>query len=112
MVELCTELRDELGAPLVGAALAVPGVVGADQRVLRAPNLPGLTGVELAGELAGVLGLADVAVDNEANFGALGWLRSAPGSGADFVYVSGEVGVGAGLVVDGRLFRGAGRLRR
>src|SRR6185312_7367823 len=108
VVELCTSLRDDVGAPLIGAALAVPGVVGADQLVLRAPNLPGLTGIELGKQLAEALGLAEVAVDNEANFGALGCLRSAPGTGGDFVYVSGEVGVGAGLVVDGRLFRGAG----
>jgi predicted NBD/HSP70 family sugar kinase len=108
VVELCTALRDEVGAPLIGAALAVPGVVGADQVVLRAPNLPGLTGVELGAQLAAELGLAELRVDNEANFGALGWLRSAPGVGPDFVYVSGEVGVGAGLVVDGRLFRGTG----
>lgn len=108
MIELCAELRAEVGAPLIGAALAVPGVVGADQRVLRAPNLPSLTEVGLAAELAEALGLAEVRVDNEANFGALGWLRAAPGAGADFVYVSGEVGVGAGLVLDGRLFRGAG----
>jgi predicted NBD/HSP70 family sugar kinase len=108
VLELCRSLRDELGSPLIGAALAVPGVVGADQLVLRAPNLPGLTGVELGNQLAEALGVAEVNVDNEANFGALGWLRSAPGAGPDFVYVSGEVGVGAGLVVGGRLFRGAG----
>ncbi len=76
VIELCTELRDELGAPLIGAALAVPGVVGADQLVLRAPNLPGLTGVQLAGQLAQALGLDAVQVDTEANFGAIGWLRS------------------------------------
>ena len=109
VIELCLELRDGLGAPLVGAALAVPGVVGAgDQVVLRAPNLPGLTGIEPGKQLADALGLAEVWVDNEANFGALGLLRSAPGIGPDLVYVSGEVGVGAGLVVDGQLFRGAG----
>lgn len=107
-IELCNDLCGEVAVPLIGAALAVPGVVGADQRVLRAPNLPNLTGVELAGEIGNALGLAEVRVDNEANFGALGWLRSAPGVGDDFVYVSGEVGVGAGLVVGGRLFRGAG----
>jgi predicted NBD/HSP70 family sugar kinase len=30
------------------------------------------------------------------------------GTGPDFVYVSGEIGVGAGLVVNGSLFRGSG----
>lgn len=106
VAELCTQLCDELAAPLIGAALAVPGVVSARQVVLRAPNLPALTGARLGAQLAGELGLTEIQVDNEANFGALGWRRSTPTAGEDFVYVSGEVGVGAGLVVGGSLFRG------
>jgi predicted NBD/HSP70 family sugar kinase len=108
VVELCTQLCDELGAPLIGAALALPGVVSAGQVVLRAPNLPALTGVRLGERLADLLGLIEIQVDNEANFGALAWRRSAPDAGEDFVYVSGEIGVGAGLVVGGSLFRGVG----
>ena len=46
-------------------------------------------------------------VDNEANLGALASLRADPAAGQDFIYVSGEIGVGAGLVVAGELFRGA-----
>lgn len=93
-------------ADLLGAALAVPGVVGRDHRLVRAPNLPDLTGEALAEPLASALGVAEVRVDNEANFGALGCQRGL-GAGPDFVYVSGEIGVGAGLVVNGALFRGA-----
>ena len=85
VAELCGQLRDELAAPLIGAALAVPGVVSAEQVVLRAPNLPALTGVPLGAQLADLLGLAEIQVDNEANFGALGWRRSVPAAGADFV---------------------------
>ena len=99
-------LRLELAPPgLLGVALAVPGVVGSDGRLLRAPNLPRLTGIPLAGWLRERTGGA-VLVDNEANFGALGWLRDAVPAQRDFVYVSGEIGVGAGLMVDGTLFRG------
>ena len=108
VVELCTQLCDQLDAPLIGAALAVPGVVSAEQVVLRAPNLPALTGVGLGEQLADLLGLPEIQVDNEANFGALAWRRSAAHAGKDFVYVSGEIGVGAGLVVGGSLFRGVG----
>lgn len=103
---LAQQLLVESGAPLLGAALAVPGVVGAEQELLRAPNLPRLVGVRLGDGLSRRLGLPDLLVDNEANFGALGWLRHAAGVGRDFVYVSGEIGVGAGVVVAGELFRG------
>ena len=51
--QLC-ELAGELcppGTSLLGVALAVPGVVGASRRLLRAPNLPKLTGQPLAEQL-------------------------------------------------------------
>ncbi|HEV2887192.1 MAG TPA: ROK family protein [Jatrophihabitans sp.] len=97
----------ELGQPLLGGGLALPGVVGADGTLLRAPNLPGLTGLRPGPRLAGALGLPPLLVDNEANLGALASLRAEPAVGPDCVYVSGEIGVGAGLVVAGELFRGA-----
>lgn len=47
-------------------------------------------------------------VENEANLGALAelWLGGHSGL-ADFVHVSAEIGIGAALIVEGRLFRGA-----
>lgn len=95
------------GLPLAGARLAVPGLVRADGLVRVAPNL-GWREVDAAALLAGRPdwpGLT-IAVDNEANLAALGELATdgAPGS---FVYVSGEVGIGAGIVLAGHLFRGA-----
>jgi predicted NBD/HSP70 family sugar kinase len=96
----------EAARPLLGAALALPGVVGADGTLLRAPNLPGLTGTRPADRLGEALGFPVLVVDNEANLGALASLRGEPAVGPDFVYVSGEIGVGAGLVVGGELFRG------
>ncbi|MEO7261340.1 MAG: ROK family protein [Jatrophihabitantaceae bacterium] len=103
---LARAMLAELGRPLLGGALALPGVVGADGTLLRAPNLPGLTGVQPGRQLADAVGLPALLVDNEANLGALASLRAEPAAGSDFVYVSGEIGVGAGLVVAGELFRG------
>jgi predicted NBD/HSP70 family sugar kinase len=87
------------GLTIAGSTLAVPGPV--DGGLLHtAPNL-GWHGVRV-GELLNF----PVAVDNEANLAALGelWFGSGPG---DFLHVSGEIGIGAGLVVGGTLFRGA-----
>ena len=70
--------------------------------VLRAPNLPRLDGSRPADALAARLGLP-VTVDNEATLGALAHLDLAP----NLVYVSAGIGVGGGIVLDGRVYRGA-----
>src|SRR5262249_45501385 len=46
--------------------------------------------------------------DNEANLAALGelWFGEGPELGS-YIHVSGEIGIGAGIVVDGEVFRGA-----
>lgn len=88
----------------VAVTVAVPGLVGRDRgTVLRAPNL-GWENVQVAE----ALGPGPVAVDNEANLGALAelWLGGHDRL-ADFVHVSAEIGIGAAVVVEGRLFRGA-----
>ncbi|HEY9482316.1 MAG TPA: ROK family protein, partial [Micromonosporaceae bacterium] len=87
-----------------GAALAVAGLVQG-HLVRVAPNLA-WHDVLVPSSLDG-LGLL---VDNEANFAALGELAAVSAASADrshsFLYVSGEVGIGAGLVLDGALVRG------
>lgn len=105
-----------LGLELAGVALAVPGLVDpATGRLLVAPNLDGsaissgaaLT--DLHGALGSLPGLGGVqlAVENEATLAA-GAEQRALGEAAprSFLQVSGEVGIGAGLVLDGRLYRG------
>lgn len=90
----------------VGVHVAVPGLTSAGH-VLVAPNL-GWHDVALAKLLQGRLGddgdLA-VAVDNEANLAALAERRRR--DERTFIHVSAGVGVGAGVVIDGALYRGA-----
>lgn len=117
LAALVAEVRREAraaGLAPAGLTLAVPGLVGRDRQVvMRAPNL-GWEDVDAAGwfERSGGSGLAaspvPVTVENEANLGALAelWLGGHEGV-TDFVHVSAEIGIGAALVVDGRLFRGA-----
>jgi predicted NBD/HSP70 family sugar kinase len=105
-------LRDVAAQGLVpvGTIVAVPGLVDyASGRLLYAPNL-GWTEVPVAELVEDRLGLAGVPVrvENEANLGALAELWEGAGRAyRDFIHVSGEVGVGAGIVLGGRLFRGA-----
>ena len=92
-----------------GAVIALPGLVDSEGRLLVAPNL-GWTDVDVAGELGARLDRQafPLRVENEANLGALAELWEGAGREfSDFIYVSGELGVGAGIIVDGELFRGA-----
>ena len=77
-----------------------------DGLVRVAPNL-GWQDVDAPALLRAVPALADlpITVDNEANLAALGELR-ADGGAPTFLYVSGEIGIGAGIVLDGELYRG------
>ncbi|MFI2642451.1 ROK family protein [Streptomyces sp. NPDC018610] len=86
-----------------GLAVAVPGLIARDGRtVVRAPNLDWHDtdlGALLPREFSPV-------VDNEANFGALAELWLGESTPPDFLHVSAEIGIGAAVVVDGRLLRG------
>jgi predicted NBD/HSP70 family sugar kinase len=102
---------NEAGLRPVGATVGLPGLVDADRGVLLvAPNL-GWTDVPVVDELRRRLDdpAFPVTADNEANLAALAelWEGAARGFG-DVLYVSGEIGVGAGLIVRGELFRGSG----
>jgi predicted NBD/HSP70 family sugar kinase len=118
--EVLGRLADLAGAALdsvqaeglrpVGATVALPGLVDAGTgTLLFAPNL-GWTDVQVAGELRERLPGASFpfVADNEANLAALAelWEGSARGL-ADVLYVSGEIGVGGGIIIGGELFRGA-----
>jgi predicted NBD/HSP70 family sugar kinase/biotin operon repressor len=98
------------GLTISATCVAVPGLVDQETgAVARAPNLD-WTGVPLRRLLDGRVpeALGPVLVENEANVAALGELWFGDGAAlGDFVHISGEVGIGAGIVVAGQLFRGA-----
>ena len=98
------------GLTISATCVAVPGLVDLETgTVARAPNLD-WRGVPLRRLLAGRVPAAfgPVLVENEANVAALGELWFGDGAGlGDYVHISGEVGIGAGIVVGGQLFRGA-----
>ncbi|WP_414940032.1 ROK family protein [Amycolatopsis sp. cmx-11-51] len=100
-------LRDERP---VGVTVSVPGLVDTAAAVLRfAPTLR-WRDAEIADLLAARLGLPvdAIAVDNEANLGAVGEAVAGVGAGvSELFYLSGGMGVGGGLVSGGAILRGA-----
>jgi predicted NBD/HSP70 family sugar kinase len=94
---------------VIGVGLGVPGPIDVESGTLGSTSiLPGWTGINPGQELAGRLGVP-VYVDNDANLGALGELVWGSGRGVrDLAYIKVASGVGAGLVIDGTIYRGPG----
>jgi predicted NBD/HSP70 family sugar kinase/biotin operon repressor len=95
---------------IVGAGVAMAGPLERETGQVAATGvLPGWRGVSVADELSARLGGIPVHVDNDANLGALAETVLGAGRGArELAYVMVSSGVGCGLVLDGRLYRGAG----
>jgi predicted NBD/HSP70 family sugar kinase len=105
------DLRDGplAGRRLRGIGLAVPGLVRADDGLVRwAPHL-GWTDAPIARLVAEATGVAAVA-GNDAGLGALAEHRFGSGRGIDdLVYLNGGAGgIGGGVIAGGRLLGGAG----
>lgn len=97
------------GRRVAGLTVAVPGITDVDRGVVvLAPNL-GWRNVPLRERLIDGLGREmPIGLDNEANLGALAEFRSGAVAGTPhLVYVLAVNGVGAGVIIDGSVFRGA-----
>lgn len=100
--------RAPTGARCAGVGVAICGLVSAETGLVRfAPNL-GWIDVPL-GELLDVeLGGIPTTVGNEADLGALAEHIRGVGAGtSDLVYLSGEAGIGGGIIVGGRPLGGS-----
>jgi predicted NBD/HSP70 family sugar kinase len=109
-VELVEEVLAEAGFErrhLVGVGMGLPGPI--DTRtgtVGSSVILPGWIGFNAADELSDRLDLP-VDVDNDANLGALAEVAYGAGRGlSEVIYVKVASGIGAGLILGGRLHRG------
>jgi predicted NBD/HSP70 family sugar kinase len=94
---------------LLGIGVAVPSPVHPNAPGKLSPViLPAWSGFDVQSHLAGAYNVP-VFVDNDANLGALaeGWW-GAGRSGDDLTYIKVATGIGAGFVIRGELYRGAG----
>ena len=97
-------------SPLVGIGISVPGMVRRSDGLIRlAPNLE-WHDVSFGGIVLAALGLdVPVSLANDADLGALAEHTRGVGVGIDdLIYVSGNVGVGAGVIMGGHRLEGAG----
>ncbi len=98
-----------LGRRIVALGVGVPGPIDVEagrvgEHVPHAPDLAGLPLARLLGDRLGVPAF----VDNDVNALALGECRFGAGHGArSLVVLAPGTGFGAGIVLDGRLVRGA-----
>jgi glucokinase len=112
IVDLITSVRHraaEQGLTVAGIGVGVPGVVHADRGQVgdEAPHVPDLRGQPLATMLADRFGLPAF-VDNDVNALALGEYLFGLGRGArSLVVLAPGTGFGSGIVLEGRLVRGA-----
>lgn len=98
------------GVQCVGITVAAPGFIDSDGgRVRLAPNL-GWRDVALVDDVARILGLvpSPISVQHDATLAAVAEHALRAGHGVtDLLYISGDVGVGGGIIAGGRILRGA-----
>ncbi len=113
VADLAAELVADCGAVVDQVEtlhLSLPGLIDIDAGVLAyGPNLRWRE-VDVVHSLTGRLGWPGtrIGVDNDANLGAMAEYACGPSAGsANLLYLVGEIGVGAGMLIDGRILRGA-----
>ena len=107
--ELVADTARRTGAQLRAAGAVSPGVVGPDSIAL-APNVPGWERLALGRRVRDRLGVDTVVTGNDANAGALAETRWGSLAGADpAIYLSLGTGIGAALLVGGRVLAGGHR---
>src|SRR3954469_24399077 len=108
LVETVLEAAGADAGRLLGVGMGLPGPVHSTGVVGSSAILPGWAGTQAGDRMAERLSM-EVWLGNDANLGALA--ESTWGAGRDacgLVYLKLATGIGAGIVIDGRLFEGAG----
>ncbi|MBR3064788.1 MAG: ROK family protein [Bacteroidales bacterium] len=96
--------------PLDAVGVCVPGIVYSKKGTVWAPNIPGWDDYPLQAELAAAVGDPSVciAVESDRTCYILGevWKGAAKGC-TDAIYLAVGTGIGAGILLDGRIIHGA-----
>jgi glucokinase-like ROK family protein len=106
LAEVASSFIEKNHLSLLGVGVGVPGLVDVSSGLLRvAPNLH-WANVPIREVLASCFD-CPIYVENEANAAALGeYYFGAVRNVKDFIYLSAGIGLGSGIVIGGKLFRG------
>ena len=104
----CETSVSDHGGSISAISIAVPGTVNvAEGLVITAPNLKALDDFQLGAALTSELGQR-VILENDANAAAIGeWWRGAGRGFQTLICVTLGTGVGGGIILEGKLWRGA-----
>ncbi len=101
-------VSDSMGDRVKAIGVSVPGISFSGKGTVWAPNIPGWENYPLLDELTGVSGDIPVTIDSDRACYILGevWQGNARGC-RDAVFLAVGTGIGAGILVDGRILRGS-----
>ncbi|MCO5203267.1 MAG: ROK family protein [Chloroflexi bacterium] len=108
VVELLAGAVEASGEAPVAACIATAGLINAEEgKVILAPNIPGFRNLVLTTPAAERLGIPAY-IENDASAAALGEFRFGAGRGTrHLLHATLGTGIGGGIVIDRRLYRGA-----
>lgn len=108
IVDLLASTAALASPPPVAACIATAGLINADEgKVVLAPNIPGFRNLVLTTPVAQKLGISTY-IENDASAAALGEFRYGAGRGTrHLLHGTLGTGIGGGIVIDGKLYRGA-----
>jgi len=110
VVEVSLNLRDNKFAtgPVTGIGVGIPGLVNRKtNRIEVMPNQPSFSQIDLTAELSRATELP-VILDNDANTSAYAELQAGVARGRrEVFFVTLGAGIGAGLIINGQIYRGA-----
>ena len=101
-------ISQEAGEEIAAVGLGLPGIFSLrEERIIQSPHLPFLDGLDLKGILSGIFPVP-VHMDNEANLAAFGEYCAGAAQGKKCAaLITIGTGVGMGIILDGRIFRGS-----
>ncbi len=101
-------LADPLPDPITAIGVSVPGIYRPASGTVWAPNIPDWDDYPLLQEMQDSVGDIPVAIDSDRSCYILGeiWQGNAKGC-SDAIFLAVGTGIGAGIVIEDRVFRGA-----
>jgi glucokinase len=108
VVELLAQTAEGAEPPPSAVCIATAGLIDADAgKVILAPNIAGFRNLVLTTPISERLGVPAY-IENDASAAALGEFRFGAGRGTrHLLHATLGTGIGGGIVVDGKLYRGA-----